>query len=393
MSDTYTSICVLETNLEGRLLDKGTQLKAIFLTGPSEAVMQHGKVTIVNPSDSQSNQNNNQQSQTQNQQSSNNDQPGGNSDSGNNSQGSQSSSGESHANSEGFNYSILNSYMNLRRVYEADSESGSGSGNNSSAGSNSGNNSGQDSQPAPTVQDTLRPGSKHTIKVELPGEGCTEYTIQLDSRVESKWPSIKSALESKKFKAAFDIASKSVESDGFAVLRAETKINDKNALQKCPFIGKCKWAIDAGSDSSSGGKRAEKLPQVSLAIAAIDAITNKASEDYIYEAVFDIVGDVAGGTIGKLKALFASNSDQDRYSGSYNNDNNKKEDFSDELSAYIHSTLTTPGDSSMYNDFKKARKFIDEKVKAKTLKYSDYYSADAEYFEKKLKAKHAFAVY
>ena len=133
---------------------------------------------------------------------------------------------------------------------------------------------------------------------------------------------------------------------------------DKNNEAYAPFVGRCRWAFDVGSDNP------EDSAELEIAIAPFNCKKQppKPDEKIIYHSVYKIIGDITDGTlegfemIGKVKDFF--NGD----------DNQEGNDPSKSLSDWLHKRFKCVGDSSMYKQFLAIRKFVKECIKNKTLK-------------------------
>ena len=331
-------------------------LKSVFLLGPSKAVLSKGNIIVsssrvAQDSDDQSNdQTPNQTSQNQ-------------SDNGSADNNQPSSSDES------YNYSMLEALSFLRRcnrVYEDDNEeSSSEDSNNSEESSAEDEVSDEDS----SKDDSKDSNTDHEfadtdleVVVNLPNEGCTKWHLRLNNVTDEA--KVINALKSKKFKAAFDIANsqaaKVVQGDqsaeGITVLSATTMIDKKKELL-APFIGKCRWAFDVGSEDNN-----DESFDLEIAIAPIDGRSKKPKTSTIYHAVFSIVGDITNGKLDWFDKFIKA---KDFVTG--NEDSNSDNDASKTLHKWLQSNFKLVGDSAMYDDFLKVRKFVEDNLKKKTI--------------------------
>lgn len=328
-------------------------LKAVFLLGPSKAVLSNGNVIVSKvkiDQDVEDDQSENQDNETQTDESS------------------EDSSNES------YNYTILEALSLLRynKVYEDDDSSKEDSIKNSEESPKEDDSDEEKSDTKNDVDDKNKEDTDHEfsdtdleVVVNLPNEGCTKWHIRLNNITNEN--KVIAALKSKKFKAAYDIANAQAASiveegqsaEGITILSATTML-DKKKEQLAPFIGKCRWAFDVGTDDNN----AESL-DLEIAIAPIDGKSKKPMERTVYHTVFNIVGDITNGslegfdTLDKIKEFMADNEDSDR-------DN----DASEVLHKWLQSNFRCVGDSSMYDDFLKVRKFIDNNLKKKTIEFS-----------------------
>lgn len=328
-------------------------LKAVFLLGPSKAVLSNGNVIVSKvkiDQDVEDDQSENQDNETQTDESS------------------EDSSNES------YNYTILEalSFLRYNKVYEDDDSSKEDSVKSSEESPKEDDGDEEKSDAKNDIDDKNKEDTDHEfndtdleVVVNLPNEGCTKWHIRLNNITDED--KVIAALKSKKFKAAYDIANAQAASvveegqsaEGITILSATTML-DKKREQFAPFIGKCRWAFDVGTDDNN----AESL-DLEIAIAPIDGKSKKPMERTVYHTVFNIVGDITNGslegfdTLDKIKEFMADNEDSDR-------DN----DASEVLHKWLQSNFRCVGDSSMYDDFLKVRTFIDNNLKKKTIEFS-----------------------
>ena len=328
-------------------------LKAVFLLGPSKAVLSNGNVIVSKvkiDQDVEDDQSENKDNETQTDESS------------------EDSSNES------YNYTILEalSFLRYNKVYEDDDSSKEDSVKNSEESPKEDDGDEEKSDAKNDTDDQNKEDTDHEfsdtdleVVVNLPNEGCTKWHIRLNNITDED--KVIAALKSKKFKAAYDIANAQAASvveegqsaEGITILSATTML-DKKREQFAPFIGKCRWAFDVGTDDNN----AESL-DLEIAIAPIDGKSKKPMERTVYHTVFNIVGDITNGslegfdTLDKIKEFMAGDEDSDR-------DN----DASEVLHKWLQSNFRCLGDSSMYDDFLKVRTFIDNNLKKKTIEFS-----------------------
>lgn len=296
-----------------RYTKEGKILKSAFKIGPSDSVKSSGKI-LIDYSVSMSQDNTSTEDETSHQDSEN-------------------------TGKESYNYSMLEAFSRLNKIYEKDTDQTKSSVN----------------------VNKFEPGFEFYIQVLLPNEGCTVWRVQADRR--ARVESAKNAIKSKNFKAALEIAGKGIESDGLVPLSVKTYMS-KNAKVNCPFVGHCRYAFDSGTEESS-----EESNTVCLAVAPINAVTNKPDEKTVFKAVYNIVGDISGGVINKLAAAVKSDSER-------NSDRDTiEQNVSDEVSEFLNQKFKCIGDSKMYDNFLKIRDFIDKQIKANNLEYND---ADSE---------------
>ena len=327
-----------------RFSNEGKMLKSMWMLGPSKAVTSKGVITDLGNtgSDASDNNDNASDSSTDNKDKS------------------------TNTNSEAFchTYSILEAFSHLHKLYEdSDSE----------GGNQQGNDNGGTGDEVQVGKFSYSEGNVYEFNVGIVDEGYTTWKVAIDSRADAG--SVKNAIRAKKFKEAYNIASKSVKSDGLVPLSCTTYIRKapggKKDIQP-PFIGHCRYAIDSGYESeyrSSGDKDGLTL---CLAVAPINGRTKKPDEDVVIQAVYNVTGDITGGVIGKLAASATSKirdkalgTDSSRYKDS--DDKDSEESQSDELSDWLHKKFRCVGDHTMYNNFKSLREFIKKQVAAGNL--------------------------
>ena len=328
-----------------RFSNEGKMLKSMWMLGPSKAVISKGVITDLG----------NTGSETSN--TDNNDNTGDASD----------DNKEQSTNSEAFchTYSILEAFSHLHKLYE------DSTGEDSNQQSN---DNGDKDNEAQVGKFSYSAGNVYEFNVGIVDEGYTTWKVAIDSRADAG--SVKNAIRAKKFKEAYNIASKSVKSDGLVPLSCTTYIRKapggKKDIQP-PFIGHCRYAIDSGYESeyrSSGDKDGLTL---CLAVAPINGRTKKPDEDVVIQAVYNVTGDITGGVIGKLAASATSKirdkalgtDSSNRYRDS--DDKDSEENQSDELSDWLHKKFRCVGDHTMYNNFKSLREFIKKQVAAGNL--------------------------
>ena len=329
-----------------RFSNEGKMLKSMWMLGPSKAVISKGVINdLGNTGSETSNTDNNDNT--------------GDASADNKEQ-------STNTNSEAFchTYSILEAFSHLHKLYE-DSP-----GEDSNQQSN---DNGDKDNEVEVGKFSYSEGNVYEFNVGIVDEGYTTWKVAIDTRADAG--SVKNAIRAKKFKEAYNIASKSVKSDGLVPLSCTTYIRKapggKKDIQP-PFIGHCRYAIDSGYESeyrSSGDKDGLTL---CLAVAPINGRTKKPDEDVVIQAVYNVTGDITGGVIGKLAASATSKirdkalgTDSNRYKDS--DDKDSEESQSDELSDWLHKKFRCVGDHTMYNNFKSLREFIKKQVAAGNL--------------------------
>lgn len=329
-----------------RFSNEGKMLKSMWMLGPSKAVISKGVITdLGNTGSDTSNTDNNENT--------------GDASTDNKDQ-------STNTGSESFRhtYSILEAFSHLHKLYEDSTSEDSNKQSNDNGGKDNEVEVGKFSYSA---------GNVYEFNVGIEDEGYTTWKVAIDTRADAG--SAKNAIRAKKFKEAYNIASKSVKSDGLVPLSCTTYIRKdpggKKDIQP-PFIGHCRYAIDSGYESeyrSSGDKDGLTL---CLAVAPINGRTKKPDEDVVIQAVYNVTGDITGGVIGKLAASATSKirdkalgTDSSRYKDS--DDKDSEDNQSDELSDWLHKKFRCVGDHTMYNNFKSLREFIKKQVAAGNL--------------------------
>lgn len=372
-------------------------LKSVFLLGPSKAVLSKGNVIVsssrvAQDSDDQSSDQNNSQAQSQTSQSQSDNNTSGNSES-------SSSSGESSS-SESYNYSVLEALSFLRRcnkVYEDDNENASNSEeasseDNSSSSEESSVEGDNSSDKDNSKDDKENSEAEHEfadtdleVVVNLPNEGCTKWHLRLN-HVSDKSKVI-NALKSKKFKAAFDIANSQAakatpdgqSAEGITILSATTMLDKKKELL-APFIGKCRWAFDVGSEDNN-----DESFDLEIAIAPIDGKSKKPKTNTVYHTVFNIVGDITNGRLDGFSNFVKA---KDFLTG--NEDSDSDNDASEMLHKWLQDNFKCVGDSAMYDEFLKVRKFVEDNLKKKTIESNKDESSSIASYISTIKSEKSF---
>lgn len=204
------------------------------------------------------------------------------------------------------------------------------------------------------------------VKVSLLNEGYSIWTILLDSKV-TNIDSVKSAIKSGKFGAARKLAITNTNPACFIVSQVKTFVSmDNNFTSYAPFIGRCRYAMDSGTDKDSSEDNT-----VCIAIAPIDGCTEKPSEKIVFKVLYNIV-DINKLTSGAVKSISdkASNKDgssEDDYRYSRGSDDKNQT----ALSVWINKKFNNEGDSEEYGNFLKLRKFVADNINAKNLEYDE----------------------
>lgn len=337
-------------------------LKSVFLLGPSKAVLSKGSVIVsssrvAQDSDDQSNDQNNSQANNQANQSQG-DNTSGNSET-------PSSSGEGSS-SESYHYSVFEALSFLRRrskIYEDDSEdTNNPEKEQPEYNNNPEESSTEDSDKEDSTTEHEFADTDLEVIVNLPNEGCTKWHIRLNNVTDKN--KVINALKSKKFRVAFDIANAQAakaaqdgqSAEGITVLSATTMLDKKKELL-APFIGKCRWAFDVGSEDNN-----DESFDLEIAIAPIDGKSKKPKTSTIYHAVFNIVGDITSGKLDWFDKFIKA---KDFVTG--NEDSNSDNDASETLHKWLQRNFKLVGDSAMYDDFLKVRKFVEDNLKKKAI--------------------------
>lgn len=404
-------LCSLEVGTKDRLTDNGKLLKSIFMLGPSKAVISHGK--IVDSGTQQNNQN--QQSENSQTDSTNNqNQPSENSQDSSADNQTQSQT-QTQTNDSLFrerNYTILEACFNLNKVFEADDDaaassiidglrnlanndsstsqddttqsSNQDSDNTTSDSDSERNHSDSDNDTTEDTEDdsnndeqtsdnTFNAGEHYTFRVVLPNEGYTEWEIVFNAAC-SNIDQAKNYIRAKKFKQAYNIASDGVDSDGFVPVRLSTFVVDNMKIAP-PFIGHCRYGFDSGSEEGEEDNRT-----ICLAIAPINARTNKTDSNLLIQTVYNVVGDISDGKLASLLTNIrnaATSTSDDRY---YSNDDDS-DNANDELSKFLHKKFKCVGDQTMYKHFLEIKKFIQKHLNNNNLEYVKNESTNIRLYE------------
>lgn len=337
----YIQVCDYRIDsVADRYSKEGKILKSAFSMGPSDAVVSNGRVIVdyTAPSESLPEDEKTKEDSKEN-------------DKADNELDSKSTQKQpaTEPGKESYNYSILESYMNFHTFYEANEDN---SANQSGEPSNKDNEPSQDKPKLNTSDEKIfNPGKDLYIQIYLPKEGCTVWHIRLDKRAnESK---VINAINSKKFKQALAIASQGLNTAGLVPLSATTYINSK-AEANAPFVGHCRYAMDSGIEGST-----EEDDTVCMAMAPIDARTNKPNENTVFKTMYNIIDDISNGEIDKIK----DNNKED------SEDSASESGSSDKVSKWLNSKFKCVGDQSMYDNFLKLREFISKQISEKHLEY------------------------
>ena len=369
-------VCSFSTELDKLKSSNAKILKTTFLNSPSKPIISNGTVkayTLYNngsedsENDLENDQDNNLEFDSDND--------------------SENSENDNRQDNENYHYTMLESFIELNEIYSFNSE-------NKIFNEESDDTQSENTQPDDTPSDNIQSDdtqseenkesddtqqdntqSENTQQEEnedkfqfgyilavdlvLKNEGMTRWVVAIDSRTESDIKSIINALNSKKFKAAFNIAGKGLKSDGLVPLAVYTFINKKDYY--APFMGNCKYSIAQGSVEGtgkySGDATAEDDYTICLAIAPINIKTRKPNENLVYKIVYNIT---------KVK--------EDNAFDKFIKDIVKK----DNDKGFI-------GDSDMYNDFLNIRKYIQKCIQNKTLEIDTNESTKTKEFSNKAK--------
>ena len=323
----------------GRLSQPGKVLKANFFMGPCKA--SGIKINVEIPSLSQTQQTDNKQ--TDNKQT---DKP-----------------------NESYNYTIAESYTNYTNALSMVNEAGKGYyGSNSTTefGDAGGDNAKSKENAAKQDKGTkdFYAGAHIYVQVLLPNEGYTKWHILVNKEIQdaTSLKAISNFIQAKKFKEAYKYASSKVQSDGLVFMSAKTYLNKD---QQIPFLGRCRYAINASEDEDSGEDQS-----ISFAVAPINGVTKKPDEAYVFLVKYNITGDFTNGKAGELYASFVRHLDDVNAGkarlGQPSHDSDD-DDNTDELDKFLTDQFKTPGDDSMYNRFLQIRNYINDCIKDNTL--------------------------
>ena len=328
----------------GRLSQPGKVLKANFFMGPCKA--SGIKINVEIPSLSQTQQTDNKKvdnKQTDNKQT---DKP-----------------------NESYNYTIAESYTNYTNALSMVNEAGKGyygSKSTTEFGDAGGDNARSKENDAKQDKGTkdFYAGAHIYVQVLLPNEGYTKWHILVNKEIQdaTSLKAISNFIQAKKFKEAYKYASSKVQSDGLVFMSAETYLNKD---QQIPFLGRCRYAINASEDEDSGEDQS-----ISFAVAPINGVTKKPDEAYVFLVKYNITGDFTNGKAGELYASLVRHLDDVNAGkarlGQPSRDSDD-DDNTDELDKFLTDQFKTPGDDSMYNRFLQIRNYINDCIKDNTL--------------------------
>ena len=362
-------VCSFSADLDQLKGSNAKILKTTFLNGPSKSIISNGTVkayTLYNHNDSENSENDLENDPDDDLEFDSDDRENDN-----------------RQDNESYHYTMLESFIELNEIYsfnsenkifneESDDTQSENTGSDDTQSENTQqeeNKESDDTQSENTQQeenaqqeeneDKFQFGYILAVDLILKNEGMTRWVVAIDSRTESDIKSIINALNSKKFKAAFNIAGKGLKSDGLVPLAVYTFINKKDYY--APFMGNCRYSIAQGSVEGtgkySGDETAEDDYTICLAIAPINIKTRKPNENLVYKIVYNIT---------KVK--------EDNAFDKFIKDIVKK----DNDKGFI-------GDSDMYKDFLNIRKYIQKCIQNKTLEIDTNESTKTKEFSSKAK--------
>ena len=333
----------------GRLSQPGKVLKANFFMGPCKA--SGIKINVEIPSLSNTQQSDNKQ--TDNKQTDN----------------KQTDNKQTDKPNESYNYTIAESYTKYTNVLSMVNEAGKGyygSKSTTEFGDAGGDNARSKENDAKQDKGTkdFYAGAHIYVQVLLPNEGYTKWHILVNKEIQdaTSLKAISNFIQAKKFKEAYKYASSKVQSDGLVFMSAETYLNKD---QQIPFLGRCRYAINASEDEDSGEDQS-----ISFAVAPINGVTKKPDEAYVFLVKYNITGDFTNGKAGELYASLVRHLDDVNAGkarlGQPSRDSDD-DDNTDELDKFLTDQFKTPGDDSMYNRFLQIRNYINDCIKNNTL--------------------------
>ena len=323
----------------GRLSQPGKVLKANFFMGPCKA--SGIKINVEIPSLSQTQQTDNKQTDNK----------------------------QTDKSNESYNYTIAESYTKYINALSMVNEAGKGyygSKSTTEFGDAGGDNARSKENDAKQDKGTkdFYAGAHIYVQVLLPNEGYTKWHILVNKEIQdaTSLKAISNFIQAKKFKEAYKYASSKVQSDGLVFMSAETYLNKD---QQIPFLGRCRYAINASEDEDSGEDQS-----ISFAVAPINGVTKKPDEAYVFLVKYNITGDFTNGKAGELYASLVRHLDDVNAGkarlGQPSRDSDD-DDNTDELDKFLTDQFKTPGDDSMYNRFLQIRNYINDCIKDNTL--------------------------
>lgn len=394
-------ICTFPDNpvtAETRQDKKSIQLLNTFLLGPSS---KNCKIEFVDTSSENDNSQEEDNKETQPTQQTQQEQPVSNAEQSSGSEQQSESGSENQDNNSLIrrHYSILEAYSSLHKVFEDETTNNGYSNqsqqqaqpqeapaNNSDQKQNKPADNKSDSNKVDDEEPKLTNDAKTTlhVRVSLLNEGYSIWTILLDSKV-TNVDAVKAAIKSGNFKSARTLAIKNTNPACFIVSQVKTSVSaNSNFTMNAPFIGRCRYAMDSGSDRDSSEDNT-----ICIAIAPIDGCTRKPSEKTVFKVLYNVL-DLAKVTGGSVKSIDDTKKDKpdedDRYSG-------RSEKNQNALSVWINKKFTNDGDSETYDNFLKLRKFIADNLKAKNLEYDATNSENIKTYGKLPAVKAAIIAY
>lgn len=273
---------------------------------------------------------------------------------------------------EKYNYSIFESYMAYRDyIFNEDSDTNSQFGKDHASDKGSDNkldkkiskNAADNDNKDEIGKAEFNPGSAIYVQVLLPNEGYSIWQLYADQQA-SNIPSLKAIqklLMAKKFKQAYQFASKLSPSEGLVATRCESYLNTNIDL---PFLGHCRYAINASNDDDAGENQS-----ISFAIAPINCVTKKPGEDYVLLARYNVTGDFTNGKAGELSAALSKHF-SDVAAGRKNlipserdlDDDEYDDETQEAIDKFLGNLFKTPGDDSMYKEFVEIRDYLNDQI-------------------------------
>jgi len=355
---------------ESELNENKNSLKSAWLIGPSKAIKSKSKGAIIefvsNSDNQQSNDSVNASDSTNN--SSNKD----NTTSSDNNNSSTNNSNNNQSQSE--SYSILDSFLGLNLLLEESDDTPTQVNNREDDDKTEVN-------PAPQNNSSNTSSDSVIVRVGIKDTGFTDWHIKILQHVDK----VKGLIKRGSFKEAYNLASNKIDGDGIIISKAETYIIKKQNAKDInkafpPFIGHCRYAIDAGTVDDSRDSSNDANLTISLAVAPINAVTKKPKDGAVFNMSYDVVGDITGGKVGSAiasisKAVRDSSDNKNTFVNSlfnsddrYNSDDKDSETSkADYLSKFLHKAFRTPGDHTMYSNFIAIKKYIKQCLDKKLL--------------------------
>lgn len=294
----------------------------------------------------------------------------------------------------------------------SDEQGGDGENGDSESGEDKSDSEKEDKYKQMKENDTFVYGGKIGVRVFLENEGYTDWLLYINRPALLRIDAIKSALESRKFRDAYDIASKELGTDGIVPVSFKTFISEAAVTGSkgahCPYIGYSSWGIASGDELTDQEAKKDSIAStlVCLALAPFDEKSSKPGAA-LFKAQYRILnfGDYEPSKLSKLTSKVADTAknvasaviDGDVGKAFKDDENSKKDDTPDLVSQKIEDDLgksNVSGSSpDTYRNFFKARDWVEKEINAKHLEYDRSRSTNVESLAKDIKSAGAYVTY